>query len=469
MVDVECDVAIIGAGTAGLAAERAARRDGAKTLLIDDRFAGTTCATVGCMPSKLLIAAANAAHNIRKASTFGIQTTKPVIDGHAVMSRLRKERDAFVAATLNTISEIPPGIRVRKRARFIDSHTLTLDEGSYISSKAFVVATGARPAVPKVFDGLEEFVLTNETFFEQRTLPRSVAVVGAGPLGLELAQALARLSVETEVFEHSDHFAVVRDPDIANELRSKLASEFPIHLGVRLEVARTEHLVRISWSGASSGARSFERVLVATGRPPELDDLNLTATGVATDERGIPKFDSSTLQCGHSSIFLAGDVDGQRPVLHEALFEGAIAGRNAAAFPNVRKSKRAVPLSITFTDPPLAVIGEPKSDGTVTGSASYAEQGRAKVDACNGGLIRIYADRDGGAVTAAVLFGPAMDHIAHLFAWAIDRGETATKMLELPFYHPTFEEGLRPALRQICEAVRAPELKHFDDAGPPGA
>ena len=102
-------------------------------------------------------------------------------------------------------------------------------------------------------------------------------------------------------------------------------------------------------------------------------------------------------------------------------------------------------------------------------SGSYADQGRAKVDACNAGLIRIYADRATGAVTGAILLGPAMDHIAHLFAWAIERGETATKMLELPFYHPTFEEGLRPALRQICEAARAPELEHFDDVGPPGA
>ena len=177
---------------------------------------------------KLLIAAANAAHNVRKAPTFGIQTTKPVIDGYAVMDRLRKERDAFVASTLKSISEIPPGICVRQRARFIDTHTLTLNDGRCISSKAFVIATGARPTVPKIFDGLEELVLTNESIFEQGTLPRSVAVVGAGPLGLELAQALARLSVETEVFEQSDHLAAVRYLNIANELRTKLASEFPI-------------------------------------------------------------------------------------------------------------------------------------------------------------------------------------------------------------------------------------------------
>jgi dihydrolipoamide dehydrogenase len=190
---------------------------------------------------------------------------------------------------------------------------------------------------------------------------------------------------------------------------------------------------------------------------------------MATDKRGIPKFDGSTLQCGHSPIFLAGDVNGQRPVLHEALFEGAIAGGNAAAFPNVRRCKRAVPLSIMFTDPPLAVVGASPTERSVIGTASYTDQGRAKIEACNGGLVRIYADRQTGALSGAVLLGPGMDHVAHLFAWAIERGEMAGKMLSLPFYHPTIEEGLKPALRQICEAAKAPELGIFDDVAPPGA
>jgi dihydrolipoamide dehydrogenase len=469
LAGIECDVAIIGAGTAGIAAERAARRVGSKTLLIDDRFAGTTCATVGCMPSKLLIAAANSAHNARKASIFGIKITEPIIDGRAVMNRLREQRDAFVAATLRSISEIPAGICVRQRASFTDPHTLALDDERHVSAKAFVIATGARPAVPEIFDGFGKMLLTNETIFELTTLPQSIAVVGAGPLGLELAQALARLGVETEVFEQSSDLAAVSDPDIADALRSTLAAELPMHFGVKLQAARDEEFIRISWSGASSGARSFERVLVATGRPPELKDLNLAATGVLTDTRGIPVFDTSTLQCGDSSIFLAGDVDGQRPVLHEAAFEGAIAGRNAAAFPDIQERKRAVPFSIVFTDPPLAVIGEQQSERRIIGSASYADQGRAKVDACNAGLVRVYADRESGVLTGAVLYGPAMDHVSHLVVWAIERGETASKMLALPFYHPTFEEGLKPALREICEKVNAPELGHIDTIGPPGA
>jgi dihydrolipoyl dehydrogenase len=161
MADRSCDVAIIGAGTAGLAAERSARRAGAKTLLIDDRFAGTTCTTVGCMPSKLLIAAARSAHAVRQAATFGIKVPEPRIDSAAVMTRLRKQRDAFVAATIASIQEIPLEIRIQARARFAESDRIALDDGTTVSAKAVVIATGARPHVPKMFDPLGDRVLTN--------------------------------------------------------------------------------------------------------------------------------------------------------------------------------------------------------------------------------------------------------------------------------------------------------------------
>lgn len=468
LVDLHCDVAVIGAGTAGLAAERAARKAGAKTLLVDDRFAGTTCAGVGCMPSKLLIAAANTAFNARKAQIFGIQT-KTIVNDLAVMARVRKERDAFVAATLKSIDELPPGTCVQQRARFADATTLVLDDGRKIAAKAVVVATGSRPSVPKPFDELGDLVLTNETIFELTSLPHSVAVVGAGPLGLELAQALARLGVETALFEQTEHIAALRDAEIAKALRSVLGKEFAIHLGVKLDIKKDGQRARFSWSGASSGVAFFDRVLVAAGRPPALHGLNLEATGLETDDRGVPKFDPETMQCGAAPIFLAGDVDGQRPVLHEASSEGTIAGRNAVSFPSVQTEKRMAPLSIMFTDPPLATVGATPTKTMVIGSASYDDQGRAKVEARNAGLVRIYADRTSGILVGATLFGPGMDHIAHLMAWAIERSETAGSLLRLPFYHPTFEEGLRPALRKICEATMSQYLEGLDDGTAPGA
>lgn len=469
MTDRSCDVVIIGAGTAGLAAERSARRAGARTLLIDDRFAGTTCTTAGCMPSKLMIAAAAAAHAVVQAPQFGIKAPKPDIDGVAVMRRIREQRDAFVASTLKSIEDVPAEVRVKARARFTGRGRLALDDGSEVSAKAVVIATGSRPHVPQMFECLGDRVVTNESIFEWTDLPRSVAVIGAGPLGLELAQALARLGVVTKVFDEGERIAGLRDDAVAAELKSILARELPIHLGVSLSVARGGDVAQISWKGASTGKENFERVLVATGRPPDLKGLDLETTGIALDKHGTPKLDPETMQCGDAPIFMCGDSDAQRPVLHEASAEGAIAGRNAATYPTVRPAKRNVPFSVMFTDPPLAVIGEPAAKDAIIGSSPYSDQGRAKVEGRNAGLVRLYAERADGRLQGAAMLGPGMDHLGHLMAWAIEQGETATSILRHPFYHPTYEEGLKAALREICKAVDAPTAPEQDDGFMPGA
>lgn len=467
MADLICDVAIIGAGTAGLAAERSARAAGATTILIDDRFAGTTCANVGCMPSKLLIAAAHAAHSIRSASVFGIEPHEPVIHGAAVMTRLRKERDAFVSSTIETIDKIPDGIRQKTRARFVDGTTLLLDDGRRVTARTIVIATGSRPHVPAMFKPLGDRILTNETIFELPDLPGSIAVVGAGPLGLELAQALVRLGVDTIVLDEGDRLAGLHDEAVAAELVDVLGRELPIHLGVSLSVERAGDTARLSWTGRSAGTKTVDYVLVATGRPPQLKGLTLDATGLELDKHGTPIFDRDTLRCGDSKIFIAGDADADRPVLHEASSEGAIAGRNAASFPKIEPADRGVSFAIMFTDPPMATLGKPSGDG-VTGCASYADQGRAKVEARNAGLVHLYAEPTEGRLTGAAMVGPGMDHVSHLIAWAIERGETATTLLRLPFYHPTFEEGLKSALREICAAVHARLPSDRDEGTPAG-
>jgi dihydrolipoamide dehydrogenase len=470
MTALDCDVAVVGAGTAGLAAERSARRAGAKTLLIDDGFVGTTCASVGCMPSKLLIAAAHAAHVIRAAAVFGIGAQEPIIDGPAVMRRVRRERDAFVAGTLKSIAAIPDDIKVRARAHFLDQTRLALDDGRIVSAKAIVIATGSRPMVPPMFEALGPMALTNETIFELSDLPASIAVIGAGPLGLELAQALVRLGVDVDVFDQGERLAGLHDLEVAAELKLILERELPVRLGVKISVDCDGDGVSLSWTGTSAGTKRFERLLVATGRPPQLGGLSLAAaSGLAMDKHGTPLFDRNTMQCGTAPVFMAGDACGQVPVLHEAASEGAIAGRNAASFPTVHPASRSVAFATMFTDPPLAVVGKPDADRDVIGSASYADQGRAKVEARNVGLVRLYADRQHGRLIGAVMLGPAMDHMAHLLAWAIERGETATRLLELPFYHPTFEEGLKPALHEICRAVEAAGAFAYDEGKLPGA
>ena len=294
-------------------------------------------------------------------------------------------------------------------------------------------------------------------------------MIGAGALGLELAQALARLGVEITVFDRSDTIAGLRPGPVADSVLSVLRQEMKILLGTDITATRHNDAARIAWGGAEIGSGTFDRVLVATGRPPSTRDLDLQLAGLACDEHGVPCFDVRTMQCGQAPIFIAGDVDAYRPVLHEASTEGAIAGRNAARFPNVKSSERGISLSIMFTDPPLGVVGEPPHDESVVARAYYDDQGRAKVEAKNVGVIEVYADPVHGRLTGAVLAAPGGDHLAHLLAWAIERGETGSSLLEHPFYHPTYEEGIKDALRDICSAVHAPVPEDRDAGTPPGA
>ncbi|WP_231420433.1 dihydrolipoyl dehydrogenase [Sphingomonas sp. Leaf205] len=470
MTKLTCDVAIIGAGTAGLAAERSARRNGASTLLIDEGFGGTTCASVGCMPSKLLIAAGNAMHAVEHASVFGIEASGKV-DGVAVMARVRKERDAFVAGVEKSIDKLPDQVKIKARAKFAGATILSLSDGREVHAKSVVIATGSSPAIPAMFDAVRDRVLTNESIFELEDLPKSLGVIGAGALGLELAQAMARLGVETMVFDTGETIGGLKDPHVAEAYHAILSREMPILLGVKLTVEPDGDGVKLAWTGSASGERRFDYLLVATGRPPQVKDIALETTGLALDDHGMPDFDRETMQCGTAPIFIAGDADHDRAVLHEASAEGTIAGRNAASYPEVTPGKRTVPFAITFTHPNVAVIGKIANDDdadSVIGTASYDDQGRAKVEACNAGLVRFYADRRDGRLIGATMAGPAVEHSAHLIAWAIQSGWTATEVLDLPIYHPTFEEGMKGALRSICAEVHAPTPPDRDDGFTPG-
>ena len=460
--NLSCDVAIIGAGTAGLAAERAARRAGARTLLIDDGFSGTLCATTGCMPSKLLIAAARAHAGLDKARLMGIDIPQARVDGRRVMERLRNERDRFVAATRESFAGLPDGTCIDARARFIAPDRLDLDDGRQVAARAVVIATGSRPVVPQPYRGLGPRVLTNDTVFEMEDLPASMAVIGAGPLGAELAQAFGLLGVQVALFDEGDRLAKIRCDKVHDAFRPLYSHDVVLHLGVAPEPSAQDDGIRLAWGDQH---QDFDCVLVATGRAPALEGLNLDAAGLRLDDKGTPVFDRKTLQCGDRPVFIAGDADADAPVLHEASLEGAVAGGNAARHPDVTPADRPPLFTLTFTDPPVAAIGAPPDECAINGFADYADQGRAQIEARAGGLLRLGADAQGRLI-GADLAVPGAEHLAHLLVGAVMNGSTARDLLDLPFYHPTLEEGLKPALRGLC---RRANLALRDDGNPPGA
>src|SRR4051794_5972906 len=199
MRERDVDVAVIGAGTAGLAAHRAATAAGARAVLIERGPGGTTCARVGCMPSKLLIAAGAAAHAARGTDLFGIRVAGVTVDGPAVLKRLRAERDRFVASVFEGFDALPDDTRIAGKARFIDARTLIVRDQAKIRFRAAVIATGSSPVVPDPLQKLGERLLTTDTLFEIPDLPDSLAILGAGAVGIEIAQAMVRLGVAVTV------------------------------------------------------------------------------------------------------------------------------------------------------------------------------------------------------------------------------------------------------------------------------
>ena len=452
--DLRADVAVIGAGTAGLAAYRAVKAAGKNPLLIEGGPHGTTCARVGCMPSKLLIAPADAVHAVERFAGFGLELKGTInVDGKAVMARVRSERDRFVGFVTRGVDAIPETDKVHGRARFLDDTTLSVDEKVTIRATSIVIATGSSPAWPTAWKALGDRLLTNETLFDLTDLPDSVAVFGPGVIGLEFGQALHRLGVRVKVFGRGGGVGPLSDPELLREAREVFGAEFHLDTNAKAEAVRDGDQVVVTYRGRDGAAQveRFSYLLAATGRTANVGGLGLERTTVATDAHGIPLFDRTTLRCGTTSIFIAGDVNDDVPLLHEAADEGRIAGENAASFPDVRSGLRRAELGVVFSDPQIAIVGggwsRVRDTPHVTGAVSFANQGRARVMLRNQGLLHVYADAGTGRFLGAEMLGPDAEHIGHLLAWALQMQLSVAQMLEMPFYHPVVEEGLRTALR----------------------
>ena len=360
---------------------------------------------------------------------------------------------------------MPRGDRWTARVSFQDANTLVTPQGQLIHARRIVIATGSKPVLPPLLQELDAHLLTSENIFELPTLPKSLAVFGTGPLGIELGQAMSRLGVEVMMFGLGGGIAGIRDPEMRDYANEFFTDEFYLDADADLEsVSKAEAGVVLCYRHKDGNriAKEFDYVLAATGRAPDLAGLGLANTGLQLDERGVPLFDRYTLQCGDSTIFIAGDANNEIPLLHEAADQGRIAGDNAGRYPNVQPGLRRTPLAIVFSDPQVASAGIALETLTqhfqgrfAIGSASFEDQGRSRVMLRNKGMLKVYAEVSSGRLLGAEMFGPGAEHIGHLLAWAVQKRMTVDEMLEMPFYHPVIEEGLRTALRDVKHELHA--------------
>lgn len=459
----ETDVAIIGAGTAGLNARREAEKADRDWLLIESGPYGTTCARVGCMPSKLLIAAADAAHGIRGADEFGIDVESDgwEVDGERVMARVKEERDRFAGFVVDSTEDLPESKRPRGHARFLDDTTLQVGDDLRVEAETIVIATGSTPWIPPQLRAVRDRVLDSSDVFEWDDLPESIAIAGTGVVGLELGQALDRLGVDVHLFNPNDSVGIFTDPVVDAEAHEVFDDHLNLYLNCEMQsvdVADDGFVLRWTDGDGTESERTFGEILAAAGRRPNVEGLNLEQTSVPLDDDGVPEFDRRTMQCGDAPIFIAGDAAGHRNVLHEASDEGRIAGSNAASYPEVRASVRRTQLAIAFSHPQMAIVGrsfEQLDEGEyAVGEVSYENQGRARVMSVDAGHVRLYGDFNRCELIGAEMLGPDVEHTAQQLSWAIQQEMRVTDILELPFYHPVVEEGIRTALRDLAENLQ---------------
>lgn len=456
------DIIIIGAGTAGISAYKEAVKWTQHILIINDGAWDTTCARVGCMPSKVLISSANRLHDMLHADEVAL-AVKTEIDTSQVMSHVRTLRDRFTHATLKDVNSWPEQHKISGRATFVDAQTVEVN-GKQYQAKSFILAVGSTPIYDeKLKAELAERLITSDQVFELEQLPKSLAVIGSGVIAIELAQAMQRLGVKTTVFARSRRVGIVTSPDLQSLVQQELSKELTILFETLPKaMKRTAEGVQIDFEYDGQEKKiEVDYVLSATGRQSLLSLLALeNIQAEFSDIKTLP-IDAQTKQLADYPIFVVGDAFTSTPVQHEATHEGKGVVQSCLNFPTVKNVKTLAPLGIVFSQPEMASVGKSYQQlkkanvDFMVGKASYEKQGRAIVLGKNQGALEVYIDRATRRFLGAELFIDHAEHLATLLAWMLAQEVTLDDILNQPFYHPTLEEGLRTAFKHARRQLNA--------------
>jgi len=459
----EVEVAIIGAGSAGLYCMSQVKRFTNDFVLIDGGELGTTCARVGCMPSKVMIQIAEDFHRRTIFDREGIEGEAHLsINAEDAMEHVQDLRDTFVDQTLShSIDILPEDKLIESNVHFIDANTLETADGDTIKAQRIIIATGSRPIIPAAWHEFSDKILTTDEIFELETLPESIAVIGLGVIGLEIGQSLSRLGVNVTGIDQLNIICALDDSEVNKTAIEIISREFPLWLGEAAQIVQLDNgKLQVS---AGDKSVEVEKVFASMGRRPNTDKLKLESTGLEIAENGVPVFNPNTMQLGTSSIYIAGDCNADKPILHEAGFEGRVAGYNIMQDqPTAFRIK--TPLAISFCEPNIVTVGARLSElnaaTTAIGEIKMAPVGRALIMGKNRGLIRIYADINTGKVLGASLACVKGENLGHLLCWCIEMQMTVQQMLRMPFYHPVIEEALQAALYNLKSKLNI-EVPHW--------
>jgi pyruvate/2-oxoglutarate dehydrogenase complex dihydrolipoamide dehydrogenase (E3) component len=453
---LNCDVCVIGAGSAGLSVAAGAAQLGARTILFEKGKMGGDCLNYGCVPSKALLAAAHRVKTISTAPEFGIATHAPVIDFAAVMQHVRNVISAIAPHdSVERFQELGVCV-IRAEARFVGARQVA--GGDYLVSARFVVAaTGSSAVIPPI-PGIERISpLTNETIFSLETRPDHLVIIGGGPIGVEMAQAFRLLGSRVTILE-SNRLLQRDEPELVDRLRLHLVSQgVCVREGVKVtEIRKVEQVVKLTLEGASEPV-SCSHVLVAAGRKPDLKALRLDEAGIQYSSKGITV--DERLRTSNRRVYALGDAIGPPLFTHVAGYQAGVVIRNVLFRMRAKVDYRTLPW-VTYTDPELAHVGlteaqarEKFGKGVRIATANFAENDRARAERSTDGGIKVIMRTDGTIVGASIL-GRRAGEIIDLWALALAQELRMRDLTGLILPYPTLGEISKAA----ASAFYAPRL-----------
>lgn len=459
MSKYECDAVIIGGGAAGLTTAGIAANFGAKTIMIEKNRLGGDCTWTGCVPSKTLLKAAFVMHNANKAELYGLDAGEININPKKVMAHVDKiRRNVYKDADEPKIFE-NMGIEVVKaRAAFVDEHTLKLTDNNgldrEISGKYIFICTGAKAAIPSI-KGLNTVdYLTNESLFEIDNLPEKLIIVGAGPIGTEMAQAFVRLGTEVHVVDMSPGILSNDDPELTEILKNKLTEEgVTYYLNSDLkEISKSAEGVKITMlRGGKQERLSANKILFATGRKANLDSLDLDKSGISCSKTGIKVNDKCRTNKRH--IYAVGDVTGRYQFTHMCEHMAKVAATNALIKIPMKIDKKHVPW-VTYTEPELGHVGATEKQLLDAGETfevykfPFSKIDRAITDGQTTGLIKVYAKKWSGKILGASIVGAHAGEMISQYALAMKNGVSLRNFADTIHPYPSYGLGARRAADQ---------------------
>lgn len=446
------DLVVLGAGTAGLVTAVVSAGLGARVALVERHLMGGDCLNVGCVPSKTLIRAARAAADVRDATRFGVGVPDGVtVDFAAVMERVRRVR-AEISPHDSAKRYTELGVDVfLGEGRFTGARSLVVG-GAELRFKRAVIATGARAAALPIPGLAEAGYLTNETVFELTERPARLAVIGAGPIGCELAQAFARLGSQVTLIEVAPQVLIREDPDAAAIVQAALVRD-GVELVLAANIARVERrsAAKVLQLVVGSGSRSIEvdEILVGIGRAPNVTDIGLEAAGVDFDEKVGVTVDAN-LRTRNRRIFAAGDVCMPTKFTHAADAAAKLVVRNAFFFGRRKVADLRVPWC-TYTDPEIAHIGLYARDAAAQGIAldtyttPLAANDRSRSEGEDQGFVKIHVKKGSDQIVGATIVARHAGELIAPLVVAMSAGYGLGRFVDLILPYPTQSEAIKAA------------------------